>query len=37
MTTTAGRFRVYRVLGAVPHINLLHVDSERLYTVFRSG
>lgn len=37
MATTEGRFRVYRVLAAVPHINLFHVDSERLYTVFESG
>ena len=37
MATTEGHFRVYRVLDAVPHLNLLHVDSERLYTVFESG
>lgn len=37
MATTEGRFRVYRVLAAVPHVNLLDVDAERLYTVYRSS
>lgn len=37
MTTTEGTFRVYRVLDAVAHLNLLDTDERRLYTVFESG
>jgi hypothetical protein len=31
------RFRVYRVVEAVPHINLFDVDSSNLYTTFQEG
>jgi hypothetical protein len=37
MPERTGRFRVYRVVEAVPHINLVDVDASRLYTVFQSG
>ncbi len=37
MTERAGRFRVYRVVDSVPHINLQAVDEPRLYTVYESG
>lgn len=37
MTTVSGRFRVYRVFPAVPHLNLLDVETSRLYTVYRDG
>lgn len=30
-------FRVYRVVDAVPHINLFDTDATRLYTVYQSG
>jgi hypothetical protein len=33
----SGRFRVYRVVESVPHINLQAVDSPTLYSVYRSG
>jgi len=33
----SGRFRVYRVVESVPHINLFETDDDRLYTVFQSG
>jgi len=32
-----GTFRVYRVFEAVPHLNLVDVDADRLYTVYESG
>jgi len=37
MADRSGRFRVYRVVEAVPHINLQAVDEPRLYTVYQSG
>lgn len=37
MSTTSGRFRVYPVVDAVPHINLQDVETPQLYTVFESG
>ncbi|MFC7175764.1 hypothetical protein [Halosegnis marinus] len=37
MATTEGTFRVYRVLDAVAHLNLLDTAESRLYTVFESG
>lgn len=30
-------FRVYRVLAAVKHLNLLDVEADRLYTVYQAG
>ena len=30
-------FRVFRVVEAVPHLNLFDTESDRLYTVFQSG
>ncbi|MFB6118962.1 hypothetical protein [Halosegnis sp.] len=36
MATTSGRFRVYRVLGAVLHINLFDVADRRLYSVYQT-
>lgn len=32
-----GTFRVYRVFSAVPHLNLVDVAADRLYTVYESG
>jgi hypothetical protein len=37
METHAGRFRVYRVVESVPHINLFDTDGTRLYTAYQSG
>ena len=37
MTQRSGRFRVYRVVPSVPHLNLQAVDEPRLYTVYESG
>jgi len=37
MTERSGQFRVYRVTGSVPHINLKAVDASTLYTVYRTG
>ncbi len=37
METHAGRFRVYRVVESVPHINLFDTEATRLYTAYRSG
>ncbi len=37
MSSESGRFRVYRVVEAVPHINLQAVETPQLYTVFQSG
>jgi hypothetical protein len=37
MPERTGRFRVYRVVEAVPHINLVDVGASTLYTVFQSG
>lgn len=40
MTTVVERtstFRVFRVVEAIPHINLFDVDADRLYTAFQSG
>lgn len=36
MDTTEGTFRVYRVVDAVAHLNVLDVDAGTLYTVFES-
>lgn len=33
----SGRFRVYRGVESVPHINVQAVDSPTLYSVYRSG
>ncbi|MFB6255344.1 MAG: hypothetical protein ABEH58_01225 [Haloplanus sp.] len=33
----SGRFRVYRVVESVPHINIQTVDSPTLYSVYQSG
>ncbi len=33
----SGRFRVYRVVESVPHINLQAIDSPTLYSVYSSG
>ena len=33
----SGRFRVYRVVESVPHINLQAVESPTLYSVYSSG
>lgn len=37
METRAGRFRVYRVVESVPHINLFDTEAMRLYTAYQSG
>ena len=37
MDERTGVFRVYRVVDAVPHINLFDTDATRLYTVYQSG
>jgi len=37
METRAGRFRVYRVVRSVPHINLFDTEGTRLYTAYQSG
>jgi len=37
METHAGRFRVYRVVESVPHINLFDTEAARLYTAYQSG
>lgn len=37
METHTGRFRVYRVVESVPHVNLFDTDATRLYTVYQSG
>ncbi|WP_262175551.1 hypothetical protein [Haloarcula laminariae] len=37
METHAGRFRVYRVVESVPHINLFDTEGTRLYTAYQSG
>jgi len=37
MAERSGRFRVYRVVESVPHLNLQAVDGPRLYTVYESG
>jgi len=37
METRAGRFRVYRVVESVPHINLFDTEGTRLYTAYQSG
>jgi hypothetical protein len=37
MKTHASRFRVYRVVESVPHINLFDTEGTRLYTAYQSG
>jgi hypothetical protein len=37
MVKRSGRFRVYRVVESVPHVNLQDVETNRLYTVYQSG
>ncbi|PSP64256.1 hypothetical protein BRC79_10370 [Halobacteriales archaeon QH_8_67_27] len=37
MTERSGRFRVYRVVESVPHLNLQTTESPTLYTVYQSG
>jgi len=37
METRAGRFRVYRVVESVLHINLFDIEGTRLYTAYQSG
>ena len=37
MAQRSGRFRVYRVVPSVPHLNLQAVDELTLYTVYESG
>jgi hypothetical protein len=37
MVERSGRFRVYRVVESVPHLNLQAVEEPRLYTVYQSG
>jgi len=37
MDERTGVFRVYRVVNAVPHINLFDTAATRLYTVYQSG
>lgn len=37
MVERSGRFRVYRVVEAVPHSNFQAVDTAQLYTVYESG
>lgn len=37
MAERSGRFRVYRVVEAVPHLNLQAIDEPALYTVYQSG
>ena len=37
METRAGRFRVYRVVESVAHINLFDTEETRLYTAYQSG
>ena len=37
METRAGRFRVYRVVESVHHINLFDTEATRLYTTYQSG
>ena len=37
MVERSGRFRVYRVVESVPHINLQAVGEPTLYTVYQSG
>jgi len=37
MEERTGRFRVYRVVESVPHVNFFDADATRLYTVYQSG
>jgi hypothetical protein len=37
METHTGRFRVYRVVESVPHMNFFDTEATRLYTVYQSG
>ena len=37
METHTGRFRVYRVVESVPHVNFFDTEATRLYTVYQSG
>lgn len=37
MEERSSTFRVYRVVEAVPHVNLFDTDGTRLYTVYSSG
>ncbi|WP_276271197.1 hypothetical protein [Haloarcula litorea] len=37
MEERTGRFRVYRVVESVPHLNFFDTDATRLYTVYQSG
>ncbi len=37
MSRVESTFRVYRVFEAVPHLNLVDVGGDRLYTVYESG
>jgi len=37
MVERSGRFRVYRVVESVPHINLQEVTASTLFTVYESG
>ncbi len=37
MAERSGRFRVYRVVESVPHLNFQAVDTPTLYTVYQSG
>ncbi|WP_254280042.1 hypothetical protein [Haloarcula marina] len=37
MEQRTGRFRVYRVVEDVPHVNFFDTDATRLYTVYQSG
>ncbi|MBX0321930.1 hypothetical protein EGH21_02675 [Halomicroarcula sp. F13] len=37
MEQRTGRFRVFRVVESVPHINFFDTDATRLYTVYQSG
>jgi len=37
MEEREGRFRVYRVVESVPHVNFFDTDATRLYTVYQSG
>ncbi|MBO4247197.1 hypothetical protein IL252_05105 [Halomicrobium sp. IBSBa] len=37
MDERSSRFRVYRVVEAVPHVNLFDTDGTRLYTTYQQG
>ncbi|PSP39272.1 hypothetical protein BRC63_07385 [Halobacteriales archaeon QH_10_70_21] len=37
MDSRSGRFRVFRVVESVRHLNLYEVDAGRLYTVYETG